>query len=260
MLFITNFFITFLLLEVTARLTKRQAKTLRLVGASALGGLFALTILLSLPLVLSYALKIAEGILLLIAAFEFHRIKSFIATLLVFLFSSFTFLGVIIGLYFITKSDKIAIRGGNIYFDIGARELLFCSFIAYVFACFIVRLYNKRLSKGDVYLIEIENNSHTKTLYALSDTGNRLREPFTNSSVIVANRDKLASLYDENRLRVIPASTVNSKGVLYAFKADRVRVKCEKGDEIINGAYIALSDDMNESGYSAVINPEILSV
>ena len=240
--------------------TKGNANTLRLVIACVVGGLASLTILLDIPDAVSYIMKVAEGAVILLFAFRFYRVKSFFITLFVFLFSSLIFLGVITGIYFITKSGRIAIRGGNVYFDLNARELLAGAFLAYITACVIVRIYNKRLSKGEVYMLRIEKGERSKTLFALGDTGNRLREPFSNSSVIVADKEALSGMYDESSLRVIPASTVSSNGVLYAFKTDRVCVKCESGDEVIEGAYIALCDGIKEEDYSAVINPEILCV
>ena len=97
-------------------------------------------------------------------------------------------------------------------------------------------------------------------MFALSDTGNKLREPFSDSPVIVADESLCRPLVDEKRVRAIPASTVNGGGILMAFKPDKIILKSSKGREVIENAYVALSDDIKDNKYSAVLNPEILSV
>ncbi len=258
-LFILNFFITFLLLQVTAKVTKCAAKTGRLVLSSALGGLYALIILVDLPSYLSVLSRIIAAAVLLLTAFSLHRVKHFAAALLVFLFVNLVFLGVIVGCYLLFQSERIAVNNGTVYFDIGARGLLVCAFFAYVLSCGIVRLYNRKMAAGEVYTLLVESGGQCVTLFALADTGNRLREPFSGAPVIVAQEERLAALFDEKSQRLIPASTVSSTAYLRAFKPDRVTVKTAKGSEVLGDVYIALSTQMKD-GCSAVINPEILCV
>lgn len=169
-------------------------------------------------------------------------------------------LGIIIGLYFITKSKYIVVNNSVFYFDLSAKGLLVCSFFAYLLSCLIIKIYNRSLSKNEVYKIIIENNSKSVTLFALADTGNKLYEPFSNSPVIIADKNVVESIVCNNTIRVIPASTVNHSSFLPGFKPDKVIVKTAKGDEVIENVYIAMSDNMGKNRFSAVINPEILSV
>ncbi len=246
---------------MTARLTKKEAKTARLVAASALGGVYSLVILLpKLPFALSFASKSLAAALIILTAFRFYRLKSFFAALLAFLFSSFVFLGIIIGVYLIFKSDLIAVNNSSVYFNIGARGLLLCAFFAYVVSCAVVRIYNRRLLKSEIYTLKIENGGKRVTLLAFADTGNKLREPFSSSPVIVAESEKLRGIMNTEKARLIPASTVNNSTFLKAFKPDKITIKTDKGEEVIENAYVALSEERFEGGFSAVINPEILSV
>ena len=260
-LFIMNFFITFLLLETTAKISKREPKSLRLVIASTLGGAYSLIILApDISAYISALLKVLCAVLLILIAFGFKRLKSFCALLIIFLFSNFIFLGIIAGAQMLFASDKISIHNGEIYFDINARQLLVAALFAYTFSCLIIRVYNKKLSSGEIYSIVIENNSKRVCLFALTDTGNKLREPFSDSPVIVVKKELLEGMFDEDKLRLIPASSVNSKSYLKAFKPECVKIKTAKGYENIENVYIALSDDMNSKDFSAIINPEIISV
>lgn len=260
-LFIINFFITFLMLEITAKLCKKQAKTIRLILASAFGGLYSFIILIKeLPSIVTSVSKIASALVIILIAFKFYRVKSMLVTFFVFIAISFGFLGVVLGLFFLTGSSYIAINNSTVYFDISTKQLLLSSLFAYLIACVIVKIYNRSVSKGEIYTLIIQNDGNEVTLFAFSDTGNKLREPFSNSPVIIANRKKLEGIYDEKTLRLIPASTVGSRSVLKAFKPDKVVLKTSKSKEVLENVYVALSDEIKNDSFSAIINPEILSV
>ena len=256
-----NFFITFLLLEISAKLSKRSAKTIRLVIASSIGGAYSLIILApDIPIYISVILKALCAVIMLLVVFGFVRLKRFIKLLFIFLFSNFAFLGIITGIQLIFKSDRICTNNGEIYFDINAKQLLLSALIAYLASCIIIRLYNKKLGAGEIYSLVIENDSKEVSLFALSDTGNKLREPFSDCPVIIVKKESCENLFDESKARLIPASTVNSSSYLMAFKPQSVKIKTSRGYEEINNVYIALSDEMNSESFSAIINPEILSV
>ena len=247
-------------MRITAKIAKKDGNLKRLVPAAAVGGLYSMIILADIPPLLSVIFKILACSLIILLAFRFYRVKSFFLTVLIFIFTNFLFLGIIIGVYLIFKSDMIAVKNGSVYFGIGARGLLLCAFFAYILSGIIIRIYNRRLAKGEVYTLEITNKGKTVTAFALSDTGNRLREPFSNEGVIVVKSEIAKDIFDENRMRLIPASTVNSSSYLKAFKPDKIIVKNSNGKEEIENAYVALSDEMQKDGFSAVLNPEILSV
>lgn len=213
-----------------------------------------------LPFYILLISKIAAAVIIMLIAFKFYRVKSFFLSLFIFLFSNFLFLGIIIGIYTILKSDFIAINNSVVYLDISARGLLICAFVSYLISCLVVRLYNKNLSKNEVYTITIENNSQSVNLFAFADTGNKLREPFSNAGVIIADKSKVESLVDENKVRLIPASTVNDKSLLVSFKPERVIIKSSSTQEVVDNVYIALSDEIKNENFSAILNPEILSI
>lgn len=261
LLFVINFFVTFFLLLITSKISKKDYSVLRFILASALGGLYSLIILVDdMNELLLLGTKIAACLLIVFAAFKFTRLKNYCFTVLLFLAANFIVLGVVVGAYFLFGSERIAVHNSVIYFDIGARGIIISAFCAYVISCAAVRLYNRRLSSEELFTLVIENNGSSVTMFALSDTGNKLREPFSDSPVIVADESLCRPLVDEKRVRAIPASTVNGGGILMAFKPDKIILKSSKGREVIENAYVALSDDIKDDKYSAVLNPEILSV
>ncbi len=261
MLFIINFFITFLLLEVTAKLTKRRAQTLRLVIASAIGGLYSFIILLRhLPAAVNVLTKALAAVVIILAAFRFYRVKSFFRALSVFLFTNFIFLGVIIGCVLLLHAERIKVNNGVAYFDISARGLLACALTAYVASLMIIRWYNRRTASRELFWVTVEKDGKSASFFAFADTGNRLREPFSDAPVMVVDRERVKALCAKDSLRIIPAGTIGGTGCYEAFRPDRVVIKTGKGEEVVDNVYIALSEHLKTDSFAAVFNPEIISV
>lgn len=260
-LFVTNFFMTFFLLLITSRLAKKSTKTVRLVLASLVGGAYSLIILAGeLPSFVIVMSKLLSALVIILIAFKFYRAKSFFITYAIFFFSSLVSLGVVIGICYFLNTKYIAINNSTVYFDISSRVLVLSGFLAYALSSLIVRLHNRFLSSKELYTLVIEHNGNTETMLAFADNGNRLHEPFSNSPVIVAKRSRLDYMLNDTIVRYVPISTASSSSILQAFKPDKILLKTQKGSEVIENAYIALSDDINSDGFSAILNPEILSI
>ena len=89
-LFVVNFFITYLLLFATSFLAKSEMKQYRAIIASIAGGLYSLVIICDkLNFLISTLGKIAVSILIVFIAFGFKRFLVFLKT---FLFSIFRIL------------------------------------------------------------------------------------------------------------------------------------------------------------------------
>lgn len=254
-----NFLLTFLLLEITAKLTKKRAKLARLVIASCIGAAYSMTIFWDdMPEVLSVVLKIASSLVIVAVAFSFHRVTQYIKSVLIFYFSSIIILGVTVAVCFIFELGFVAVNNSVIYFDLSAGMIIVCALLAYLISCVVIRIYDRVLSKKEIYTLKIEYKGNCVTLLAFLDTGNNLREPFSNLPVIVVDSSKINFTVDS--FRYVPVNSVGNGTLLRAFKPDKLVLKSSNGEEIIENAYVALSDNINNENYSALLNYNILSV
>ena len=90
-----------------------------------------------------------------------------------------------------------------------------------VLALLILRLYEKHAGRRALLELTVDTGARQVRCFALADSGNRLREPFSGAPVIVACR----SLFpDMETPRVIPYQTVGGEGMLTAFRPHRVTV------------------------------------
>lgn len=255
-LFIVNFFITYLLLLLTKALVKSSAKTVRLLISSVLGGLYSLVILLDdLSVLISIFGKLSVSILLVLITFGFKRFGTFIKAVALFYFSNMLFLGVILGTQLIFNSKSAAVNNGSVYFDISAPVLLLSAFLAYVVSIAVIKIYNKTLGRQEIYKLKIFKDSDCHTMLAFFDSGNKLTEPFSGYPVIIVDSSKM----NYKSERIIPFNTVGGDGILQAFRPDKIEISNEKNKIETDKVYIALSN-VEEKNYSAILNSQILKM
>ena len=125
-----------------------------------------------------------------------------------------------------------------------------------VLALLILRLYEKHAGRQALLELTIDTGARQVRCFALADSGNRLREPFSGAPVIVARR----SLFpDTETPRVIPYQTVGGEGMLTAFRPHRVTVHSGKRRGTVGEVYVALSEHIQNEDYQAVVDPKIFS-
>lgn len=255
-LFVLNFFITYLLLMLTKSLIKTTAKTYRMLLGAFIGGLYSLIIFApSLGVFSTVFGKLLVSFIIVPAAFGFKRLTVFLKTIVCFYFSNLIFLGVILAIWLTAKPGGILINNDTVYFDIPAVALLMLALAAYVISILIIKLYNYTISKKEIYSLTIIKGESEQHLFAFLDSGNKLTEPFSNYPVIIVDESKVN--FETERL--IPYNTVGGEGVLKAFKPDRVIISNGKKSFESNQVYVAVSK-VESKDFSAILNPQLLNI
>ena len=246
-LLVINFFMTLLLLLLTAALTKQPRRAGRLCIAAMLGAAYSLILLApKLPAWVVVLSKIAVALVLVLTAFGFSSFKKYLRCLLCF----------IVGVWLLFRPRRIVVKNSAVYFDLPARTLLLLALAAYVLALLILRLYEKHAGRRALLELTVDTGARQVRCFALADSGNRLREPFSGAPVIVARR----SLFpDTETPRVIPYQTVGGEGMLTAFRPHRVTVHSGKRRGTVGEVYVALSEHIQNEDYQAVVDPKIFS-
>ncbi len=253
-LFVLNFFITYLLLLLTKLFNKREAKTYRVIAASFIGGIYSLVIIIDeLNFLITIFGKILISVLIVFTAFGFNRFSLFLKNLFIFYFSNMLLLGVILAVRLVFKPDGIVIHNNSVYFDISARVLLLSAFFAYMISVAIVKIYNRTIGSSEIYYLTIISGENQWHMLALADSGNKLKEPFSDYPVIIVDKSK----FSVDTSRIIPFNTVGGEGVLEAFRPDKIIISFGKRIIETDKVYVALST-VESKDFSAIINPEIL--
>lgn len=255
-LFVLNFFITYLLLLVTRALTKTCAKSYRLLTGAFIGGLYSLVIFVpSLNAFTTVLARLAASAIIIFAAFGFKRLAPFAKSVMCFYFSNLIFLGIILAIWLTLKPKGIVINNDTVYFDIPASVLLVLALVSYVISIAVIKLYNYTISKKELYSLTIFKDDNKWHLFAFLDSGNKLTEPFSNYPVIIVDKNKLSYSAE----RIIPYNTVGGEGMLEAFRPDKVIVSNGKKSFECNNVYIAVGN-VESTEFSAILNPQMLNI
>lgn len=256
-LFIINFFITFFLLQLTAKLSKNEDKLWRIILGSLLGGVYSLVILADdLQFFLSIIGKLAAGALIVLVSFKLRGFKNYIKEVFIFFFANLMFVGIMIGTWMIFKPKGVVINNSTVYFNISAKLLLFSALFAYLLSIIIIRIYNNKIAKKELYQAVISKNNKEYKFFAFADSGNNLKEPFSNYPVIIADKKLFDDIETE---RLIPYSTIGGEGVLNAFKPDKTVIITGRGQTELSNVYVALNDNLRKGEYGGILNPKILN-
>ena len=68
----------------------------------------------------------------------------------------------------------------------------------------------------------------------LMDTGNNLRDPFSGYPVIMVEKSIFHKLFNEEKVRYIPVSTINGESIIKAFRPQKLTI----GDYYTDKVYI----------------------
>lgn len=153
------------------------------------------------------------------------------------------------------KPNSFVFNNDSVYFDIPAKALLVSALVAYIISICVIKIYNYTISKKEIYSLKIFKGESEYNLFAFLDTGNKLREPFSNFPVIIVDSSKI----DFECERVIPFDTVGGEGMLKAFKPDKIVISNGKSSFECKDVYIAVSK-VDSKDFSAILNPQIMTI
>lgn len=275
-----NLFINYLLLLTTKKFLSLSWKIPRVIIAEILSGIFSLYILLpEVNFFISLIIKLFMAASIIFSVFGFKNIKFFLKTSLCFFFVNFIFSGIMLAMWFTFKPPGMEMSNGIVYFNISPLILVFSTLISYFVIEIINRMLGTKSVKDSFCTIKIDFGNKTEELKAKIDTGNLLKEPFSNLPVIIIRKSNALKIVPKNILeltdnylnpksntysltgtfysiRMVPFGTVLGEGVLPAFKPQKIITPTG----IFKEAYVAVCPDNTLSEeIGALINPELIN-
>lgn len=256
-----NFFINYFLLLASAKFLTVPVKRGRLAAASGLGALFSLSILLpEIPAALSLLIKLAMSSAIVLSAFGYGGVKRFVRNTAAFYIINFGFAGLMLALWYFFAPQGLMIRNSVVYLNISPVLLILLSVVCYFIISLVNRITGRQMPKELFCRIVVSCSGAACDCTAKIDTGNSLREPFSNDPVVIVNEDVIGNAVPpENSLncRVIPFDVVSGGGMLKAFRPDRLTIYYGKQIIQVSNVYIAVSKT-RLGGCDALMNPDLL--
>lgn len=237
-LIILNTLVNYFMLLSIRKLTRAHTSRWRIALGSLAGGASSMLIFLeNLGLVMTL-LKLFTAVLMTVITFGIKPFKSLLKKLFWLFAISFVFGGLMFAVYIFFDADILIYTNGIVYFDIDVTFLVVCSVFSYIVITVISKFTDKKAPKSQEYYITIQQNGKSVTCKALMDTGNSLREPFSLLPVVMAEKKLFNQFHiPDEKLRLIPVSTVNGDSLIKAFRPDSLQI----GEFITDKVYIGES-------------------
>lgn len=267
---IENLIMNSLIILATGIILKEKIKIIRLFFSGLIGAIYSVISYMSiLEIYSSMILKIILSIVIIYVAFNPQTIKKMWKDLVIFYLTSFVFGGAAFALIYIVKPQDILMKNGLFLGTYPLKTIILGAIIAFGIIITAFTLVKTKISKKDMLCkIEIGLNNKKIETTAMIDTGNLLKEPITNTPVIVVEHTLLFDCIPKEilnnlgkilggefeeiperirneylpKLKFIPFSSLGKQnGMLLGLKADYLKInyeeRQEEKDNIIVGIY-----------------------
>lgn len=252
-----NLFIDYIMLCLTKFILHINAKSRRILLSALIAGMSTLWVLLPIQSIFFSALyKIISTTAVILIAFGKCEFRKFTLRCLMYLGISMILSAVVTTLNLLYKPAGVFIYNDQLYIDISPTVLIISTAITYIAISIYQKLSARHKLNCRIYTITIvQGNDKNITFESALDTGCNLCEPFSNLPVILTESELVESInIPENKLRVIPYSTVSGSDTIYGFKPDKVQIN---GKTLNNGCYIGMCNQKLKGEVRSILGPRI---
>jgi len=274
-IFLENLIINYIILYLTKRFSKSEARNIYLFFSSLLGALYVILIFFSLPnIIYSLPFKIIISILMIIITFGYKKLYEFIKIMSIFYLISFIVGGAAFALIYLVNFDLKQIIIGALFISI---LLIYIGW---------GHISKKNLESDIIHVVHININNIKKDVKAILDTGNTLHDPLSSYPVVIVEYsalkdllpDGVKNLFDRGnindifeipkvvdddrwlkRFRLVPYNSIGTdSGMMVGFIPDNLIIDDNKKSfkNVIIGIYLKR---LNTTGdYEALIGSELL--
>lgn len=234
------------------KILKKNFQSWRAICAAVFGGIFAVAVFFIPYRFPAAAAGFLFPVFMLYIAYTPDSLREFIQILSVFYALACCMAGVGMIFFFSGKAGGI-IKNGIFYMRISSWTLILSAVGFYILLSFVGYILNRK-KKHRILNLCIIYKSETILLNVLEDSGNFLKEPVSGKPVIVADKDVLCS-EKIDRVFAVPFHSLGCKrGIIYAFKPDKINYRNQTIDAFV-GIYDGKLSPAGE--YNAVIGCRI---
>lgn len=283
---IENILINYIILLSTAIISKAKISSIKILLSSFIGGIYAiLNYLVELNAISSIVIKVIMSVVMIIIAFDSNKVKNVIRQVIFFYLVSFTFGGVAFMLLFFINPEGIIMKNNTLVGTYPLKVAILGGIVGFTIISVVAKIIKDRMSKKSMLCdLEIFYKGKYTRVKTMIDTGNLLKEPISQTDVIVVEKDSLIGIIDADilnnikniiqgkwlddsnekihsyKFKVIPFSSLgNDNGLLIGFKPDYVKIYDET-ENVRNNVIIGIYDGkLSKSNlYTSLIGLDIL--
>lgn len=286
---IENLIMNYIILYATGIILKNKIKPLRVTLASLLGAIYSIVAYTDiLKIYSSIILKITLSIIIVYIAYNPQNVKQLWKQILIFYMTSFVFGGAAFALIYIVRPQEIFMKNGLFLGTYPLKTVLIGSMIAFFLIITSFKIVKSKISKKDMFcIVRTKINKKVIETQVMIDTGNLLKEPITNTPVIVLEHTLLFEIVPKeilnnldnilggdfskipenikneyiSKLKLIPFSSLGKQnGMLLGIRPDYIVIVNEENEKKIENVIIGIyNKSLTKRGeYRGLIGVELL--
>ena len=270
-IFFENLIMNSIILYAASIILKLKPKFFRILISSAIGSIYSIILYITeMKIYSSIISKIILSIIMTYVAFNPQNVKKMWKQILIFYLTSFVFGGVALYLIYFLKPQDILMKNGMYAGEYVLKVIMLGGIVAFVVIKISLKIIKTKINPKDMYCkIKIKLNEKEIETTAMVDTGNLVKEPITNTPVIIVESSLLYEILpkeilnnlegvlsgdlsnipqevqDEyiSKMRCIPFKSLGKEnGMLLGIKSDEIEVLKEDENKIIKNAIIGIYD------------------
>ena len=286
---IENLLMNYIILYATGIVMKIKMKVVRLLLASLIGAVYSIVAYIStFEIYSNIILKFILSIIIVYVAYNPQTAKKMWKELMAFYLVSFVFGGAAFALIYIVKPQEILMKNGLFLGTYPLKTVLLGAVVAFILIITVFAIAKNKIAKKDMFCdIKFKLNGKEIKTKAMIDTGNLLKEPITNTPVVVVEHtllydcmpkeilnhleDILGGDFEKvpeeirlkyiSKLKLIPYSSLGKQnGMLLGIKPDFLVIQEEENEEIKDNIILGIyNKSLTKRGeYRALIGIELL--
>lgn len=286
---IENLLMNYIILYATGIVMKIKMKVVRLLLASLIGAVYSIVAYIStFEIYSNIILKFILSIIIVYVAYNPQTAKKMWKELMAFYLVSFVFGGAAFALIYIVKPQEILMKNGLFLGTYPLKTVLLGAVVAFILIITVFAIAKNKIAKKDMFCdIKFKLNGKEIKTKAMIDTGNLLKEPITNTPVVVVEHtllydcmpkeilnhleDILGGDFEKvpeeirlkyiSKLKLIPYSSLGKQnGMLLGIKPDFLVIQEEENEEIKDNIILGIyNKSLTKRGeYRALLGIELL--
>ena len=289
LIFFENIIMNSIIIYATSTIIKQKPKILRVLISSIIGAIYSIALYITnYKIYTSIFSKIILSIIMMYVAFKPSNLKKLFKQVLILYLTSFVFGGVALNLIYFVKPENISIKNGLITGEYALKVIMLGALVALIIVKISIKIIKSKITTKDMYCkIKMKINEKQIETNAMIDTGNLVKEPITNTPVVIVESSLLEGIIPKEilnnlenilcgnlnnipqeiqeeyftRLRCIPFSSLGKEnGMLVGIKIPEIIAQNEEEERKTSNIIIGIYDkSLTKRGeYRALIGVELI--
>ncbi len=289
LIFFENIIMNSIIIYATSIIIKQKPKILRVLISSIIGAIYSIALYITnYKIYTSIFSKIILSIIMMYVAFKPSNLKKLFKQVLIFYLTSFVFGGVALNLIYFLKPENISIKNGLFTGEYALKVIMLGALVALIIVKISIKIIKSKITTKDMYCkIKMKINEKQIETNAMIDTGNLVKEPITNTPVVIVESSLLEGIIPKEilnnlenilcgnlnnipqeiqeeyftRLRCIPFSSLGKEnGMLVGIKIPEIIAQNEEEEKKTSNIIIGIYDkSLTKRGeYRALIGVELI--